>query len=122
MVEELDMADVGHPMKRGLGRGIGDSPPPLSGRRGRGDEGGLGQHVHDSTLTALEHLGYEQLDQQERVEVIPDEALLGQFKGYVQDPIHGPRPLVDGVVEQHVDAAPPIECLRGHVADRLAVQ
>ena len=118
---ELDVAHVGDPVEGRLGRRVGHTPAaPAGGRRRRG-EGGLGEHVDQAALAALEHAGQDELGQQEGVEVVADEAALGQLQGQVQEPVHRPGPLVDGVVDQHVDAAEGGERRLGRPFDRRAV-
>ena len=59
--------------------------------------------------------------QEQRVEVVADQAPLGQLERQVQDPVHRARSLVDGVVHQDVDPTQLVERHLGGVLDRRAV-
>ena len=118
---ELHVAHVGDAVERRLGGRVGNAPPPGTRRRRGRREGGLGEHVDQAALAALEHLGQQELGQEERVEVVADQAALGQLEGEVEDPVHRAGPLVDGVVHQHVDPAELRQRHRGDTLDRRAV-
>ena len=118
---ELHVAHVGDTVERGLGRRVGDAPPAGARRSRRRREGGLGEHVDQAPLAALEHLGQQELGEQERVEVVADQAALGQLQGQVEDPVHRAGPLVDGVVHQHVDPAELRQCHGGGPLHRRPV-
>ena len=90
-VGELDVAHVGDAVEGRLGGGVGHAPAAGAGRRRRGGEGRLREHVHQAARAALEHLGQEQLGEEQRVEVVAHQAALGQFKGEIKDPVHGAR-------------------------------
>ena len=104
-VGELHVAHVGDPVEGRLGGGVGHAPSAGAGRCGRRRERGLGEHVDQAALAALEHLGQQELDEEQRVEVVAHQAALGQLDREVEDAVHGARALVDGVVHQHVDPA-----------------
>ena len=120
-VRELHVAHVGDAVEGRLGGRVGHAPPAGPGGSRRRGEGGLGEHVDQAALATLEHGGQEQLGEQQRMEVVAHQAAFGQLEGQVQNPVHGARTLVDGVVDQNVDPAHVGQGDGGHPLDRRPV-
>ncbi len=119
---ELHVAHVRDTVEGRLGRGVGHAPPTGAGGGWWRGEGRLGEHVDQPAVPPFEHAGQEQLGEEQGVEVVAYQAALGQLERQVENAVHGAGPLVDGVVDQHIDPPQVGERDRRDTLDRRPVQ
>ena len=96
-------------MEGGFGHSVAETPAPVpGGGRGIGGARARGQVDHDAGAP-FEHLGEDELGQDDRCHHVGLEVAVEQLHRGVEYLVHVTGPHIAAVVHQHVDPAPPLE-------------
>ena len=101
---------------RTLRHAVAEPPATLARGRGRVGHRRARRDGHEAAVAALDHLRQHELGEDDRGHRVGLEVLVEQLDRRVEQAVHVAGPDVAAVVDEHVDAAPPLH----HGGDRRA--
>ena len=107
----FDVDELGDAMKARLGCAVDESPAALAGRCRRRRDRGLRTQADVDATSLPDHHREHEAGKISLVHEVAQHALLELLEAEPGETEHQARTLVDGVVQQQVDAAPTCQCL-----------